>query len=218
MSLADIAIRAGWPDQEVVNLLICWRKMHGHDLKLRERYYELTLNRAKEGADTAHSSNSNGSDDESNDTVGPFPEAPPRAGRSSGNRKRKTPEDWMASWPAGLDPLVKRSTRWEGSCPACFQREGDGGSDRFHVNAEAPYHFGCRHCTDPKTGRPDMRPYYAVFGRPGGAKASKATTPKDKDGGGVFFRIGEHIGQSLRPMWRYLDRAEGPTWARFQDG
>lgn len=48
MSLADIAVRAGWPDQEVVNLLICWRRMHGFDLKLRERYYELTLARAKE--------------------------------------------------------------------------------------------------------------------------------------------------------------------------
>ena len=48
MSMADIAIRAGWPDQEVVNLLICWRRIHGHDLKLRERYYDLTLTRAKE--------------------------------------------------------------------------------------------------------------------------------------------------------------------------
>ena len=47
-SLADIAIRSGWPDQEVVNLLICWRRIHGHDLKLRERYYDLTLTRAKE--------------------------------------------------------------------------------------------------------------------------------------------------------------------------
>ena len=47
-SLADGAIRAGWPDQEVVNLLICWRRIHGHDLKLRERYYDLTLTRAKE--------------------------------------------------------------------------------------------------------------------------------------------------------------------------
>ena len=47
-SLADIAIRAGWSDQEVVNLLICWRRKHGEDLKIRERYYELTLARAKE--------------------------------------------------------------------------------------------------------------------------------------------------------------------------
>ena len=36
--------------------------------------------------------------------------------------------------------------------------------------------------------------------------------------GGTWFRIGEHIGQHLQPTWRYLDRAEGPTWARFQDG
>ena len=50
MSLADIAVRAGWPDQEVVNLLICWRRMHGCDLKLRKRYHELTLARAKEAA------------------------------------------------------------------------------------------------------------------------------------------------------------------------
>lgn len=48
MSLADIAVRANWPDQEVVNLMICWRRMHGCDLKLRERYYEITLARAKE--------------------------------------------------------------------------------------------------------------------------------------------------------------------------
>ena len=52
MSLADIAVRAGWPDQEVVNLLICWRRIHGCDLKLRERYYELTLARAKEPIQT----------------------------------------------------------------------------------------------------------------------------------------------------------------------
>ena len=48
MSLADTAVRAGWPDQEVVNAMICWRRIHGCDLKLRERYYELTLARAKE--------------------------------------------------------------------------------------------------------------------------------------------------------------------------
>ena len=50
MSLADIAVRAGWPDQEVVNLMICWRRIHGEDLKLRERYYELTLAKAKESS------------------------------------------------------------------------------------------------------------------------------------------------------------------------
>ena len=64
-----------------------------------------------------------------------------------------------------------------------------------------------------------MMPYYAVFGKNGGASTSKASkTAKPKEGGGVLFRIGEHIGKSLQPTWRYLDRAEGPTWARFQDG
>ena len=47
-SLANMAIRAGWPDQEVVNLMIYWRRKHGHDLKLRENYYAITLAKAKE--------------------------------------------------------------------------------------------------------------------------------------------------------------------------
>ena len=48
VSMATIALGAGWPDQEVANLLICWRRKHGHDLKLREGYYEITLAKAKE--------------------------------------------------------------------------------------------------------------------------------------------------------------------------
>ena len=48
MSLATTALRAGWPDQEVANLLICWRRKHGHDLKLRERYYTVTIANARE--------------------------------------------------------------------------------------------------------------------------------------------------------------------------
>ena len=48
LSLANMAIRAGWPDQEVVNLMICFRRKHGHDLKLRENYYATTLDKARE--------------------------------------------------------------------------------------------------------------------------------------------------------------------------
>ena len=48
LSMATIALGAGWSDQEVVNLLICWRRKHGHDLKLRENYYVVTLYKAKE--------------------------------------------------------------------------------------------------------------------------------------------------------------------------
>ena len=48
LSMATIALGAGWSDQEVVNLMICWRRKHGHDLKLREGYYEITLAKAKE--------------------------------------------------------------------------------------------------------------------------------------------------------------------------
>ena len=47
MSLANHAVRANWPDQEVANLLIAFRRRHGLDLKLREDYYEGTLDKAK---------------------------------------------------------------------------------------------------------------------------------------------------------------------------
>ena len=46
--MATMAMQAGWSDQEVVNLLICWRRKHDHDLKLRENYYVVTLEKAKE--------------------------------------------------------------------------------------------------------------------------------------------------------------------------
>ena len=48
MSLASIAVTAEWTDQEVVNLLIAWRRAHGHDLKLRQDYYRRTIERARE--------------------------------------------------------------------------------------------------------------------------------------------------------------------------
>ena len=53
MSMATIALGARWSDQEVVNLLICWRRKHGHDLKLRENYYVMTLDKAKEPIEMA---------------------------------------------------------------------------------------------------------------------------------------------------------------------
>ena len=146
----------------------------------------------------------------------PEEEAPPRAERSSGHRKRRTPEEWMAGWPDGLDPLVKRSTQWEGPCPSCFQETGTGGDDRFHIMVDPPHMFGCRQCVDPKTGKLDMRPYYSIFGRGGAAKASKPSPLGE--GGGTWFRIGAYIGKSLRATWRYVDRPEGPTWAHFQNG
>ena len=53
LSLATIAMGAGWSDQEVVNLLICWRRKHDHDLKLRENYYGGTLDKAREPIEIA---------------------------------------------------------------------------------------------------------------------------------------------------------------------
>ncbi len=42
MSLAAMAVNAGWSDQETANLMIARRAKHGHDLKLRESYYQRT--------------------------------------------------------------------------------------------------------------------------------------------------------------------------------
>lgn len=49
LSLATRALLAGWTGQEVVNLLIAHRRKHGADLKLRQDYYERTLNLAAQG-------------------------------------------------------------------------------------------------------------------------------------------------------------------------
>ena len=47
-SLANIALAAGWSDQEIANLMIAHRRRYGEDLKLREDYYQRTISRAKE--------------------------------------------------------------------------------------------------------------------------------------------------------------------------
>lgn len=51
LALANIAVRAGWDDQEVANLLVWNRAKHGDDLKLREGYYAKTIAKARAGYD-----------------------------------------------------------------------------------------------------------------------------------------------------------------------
>jgi len=46
-SLANFGILYGWRDQEIVDLLIAFRRKHNMDLKLREDYYVRTLTAAK---------------------------------------------------------------------------------------------------------------------------------------------------------------------------
>jgi hypothetical protein len=47
LSLANYAVQAAWTDQEICNLLIASRRMHGDDLKLRESYYQMTVQKAR---------------------------------------------------------------------------------------------------------------------------------------------------------------------------
>ena len=51
MALANYAVKAGWPDQEIANLMVAFRRKHGLDLKLREKYYALTIGKAHEPMD-----------------------------------------------------------------------------------------------------------------------------------------------------------------------
>jgi len=53
MSLASIAVTAGWSDQEIVDLLIYHRRKNGDDLKLREDYYARTIATARGPDETA---------------------------------------------------------------------------------------------------------------------------------------------------------------------
>ena len=46
LSLATIALEHGWSVQQAVDLMIAWRRSHGHDLKLRYNYYQTTIDKA----------------------------------------------------------------------------------------------------------------------------------------------------------------------------
>lgn len=50
-SLASIAVRQGWDDQEVVNLLIASRRRNNCPLKLRPDYFQRTLERARQSVE-----------------------------------------------------------------------------------------------------------------------------------------------------------------------
>ena len=48
MSLARLAASAGWEDQEIVDLIIAWRRKHGITPKSHQSYYRTTLDNARE--------------------------------------------------------------------------------------------------------------------------------------------------------------------------
>ena len=52
LGLANMCVRAKWTDQEIVNLIIHWRRKHGEEIasKLRDSYFLPTLRKAKMGA------------------------------------------------------------------------------------------------------------------------------------------------------------------------
>ena len=54
LSLAHAAVRAGWTDQDVVNLLLTFRRKHHLQPKPRIDYYEMTLAKAKGSLEHEH--------------------------------------------------------------------------------------------------------------------------------------------------------------------
>ena len=46
-ALASIALRAGWTDQETVNLMVAWRRERGHTPRLRKAHYAGVVKKAK---------------------------------------------------------------------------------------------------------------------------------------------------------------------------
>lgn len=57
LALGTYAFQFGWTDQEIVNLLIAFRRRHSEDLKLREDYYVRTLARIHKGQQQAEAIN-----------------------------------------------------------------------------------------------------------------------------------------------------------------
>lgn len=52
LALADAAAMAGWGDQEIIDLLIAWRRKHGEKLQLRPSKYAGALSKARKHAAT----------------------------------------------------------------------------------------------------------------------------------------------------------------------
>lgn len=50
MALASYTARAGWTDQEIVNLIVGTRQKYGNDVKTHRSYYENTIRKARQGA------------------------------------------------------------------------------------------------------------------------------------------------------------------------
>jgi hypothetical protein len=63
LALGTFAFQFGWTDQEIVNLLISFRRRHSEDLKLREDYYQRTLARVHRGQQQAAAINQDVADD-----------------------------------------------------------------------------------------------------------------------------------------------------------
>lgn len=57
LALANMAVAAGWSDQEIADLLIAYRSKEGVDLKLRDKWYVDTIAKARSGASATRNTN-----------------------------------------------------------------------------------------------------------------------------------------------------------------
>ena len=98
MALANFAVRAKWPDQEVANLLIAFRREHELELKLREKYYAVTIAKAHEPPFTGAGNNYPESQEPPEDghTDDPESQEPPEDGHTDDPESQEPPEDGQA--------------------------------------------------------------------------------------------------------------------------
>lgn len=116
MALANILVRAGWSDQEVVDTLIAHRRKYSADLKLREDYYQRTILAAR---------SSPGATDErrTNETLSRLEEVQADPGVSPEDKKNTTLKE--VSSLLGVD--IRRFIKYDSDPPSYRLFVGDKG-------------------------------------------------------------------------------------------
>ena len=113
-------------------------------------------------------------------------------------RNQPSPREWIN---AGAQ-LTKQGKAWVGPCPHC------NGDDRFHVDDDPPYGWGCRKCKD--NGEPQA-PCFAAFGASGEGYAGKDAGEKCDLGFGAVesgTSMSPNSEDSVGPYPSRIDRTD----------
>ena len=148
MALASMAAQANWTDQEIVNLMIAFRRKHGHDPKLRHGYFRTTLDKARSRINRAQSEidlteaikNMTHTLNASEGTTGPeiqedHEERPKAAnGKGNGNGKPKGKGNGNANANANASADTKTNGNGSGSGSGNGNGNGNGNGGNSNSN------------------------------------------------------------------------------------